>query len=291
VELHSIVETARLGGTFYQTAAAGGRTGCGDASFLVEYARRHPDRNFIGVERLLGRIRKLDRKGQRAGLANLRGVQIESSYFLQIHVAAGLGLRVCTFIFPILGRRKGTIKTGSSTNHSATGLAPRSLRAARFICETDDEDYFAQMTGVFGASREFQRIETPPNWRICSRISSGNFTPAASAPCARLIERRHEFQNVNNRAVVFIGFGRALSVLKCDAGAAHARQGIQRDGYDADDKCAEKGKSRKCPLENVAPAARDEVKEQRINDEREESEREKQQRQRDQHQDRADEGH
>ena len=42
-----------------------------------------PDRNFIGVERLLGRIRKLDRKGRRAGLTNLRGVQIESSYFLQ----------------------------------------------------------------------------------------------------------------------------------------------------------------------------------------------------------------
>ena len=57
--------------------------GCGDASFLVDYARRHPERNFIGVERLLGRLRKLDRKGRRAGLTNLRGVRIESSYFLE----------------------------------------------------------------------------------------------------------------------------------------------------------------------------------------------------------------
>ena len=57
--------------------------GCGDASFLVEYARRNPDRNFIGVERLLGRIQKLDRKGRRAGLVNLRGVRIESAYFFR----------------------------------------------------------------------------------------------------------------------------------------------------------------------------------------------------------------
>jgi tRNA G46 methylase TrmB len=26
---------------------------------------------------------------------------------------------------------------------------------------TDDADYFAQMTGVFGASEEFQKVETP----------------------------------------------------------------------------------------------------------------------------------
>ena len=39
--------------------------GSGDGSFLIEWARRHPERDFIGVERLLGRIRKLDRKSQR----------------------------------------------------------------------------------------------------------------------------------------------------------------------------------------------------------------------------------
>src|SRR5882762_11394232 len=57
--------------------------GSGDGSFLLEWARRHPERNFIGVERLLGRLRKLDRKARRAGLDNLRGVRIESSYFLE----------------------------------------------------------------------------------------------------------------------------------------------------------------------------------------------------------------
>ena len=33
--------------------------GCGDGSFLMEMARHHHDRDFLGVERLLGRVRKV----------------------------------------------------------------------------------------------------------------------------------------------------------------------------------------------------------------------------------------
>ena len=57
--------------------------GSGDGSFLAQYAALHPERNFLGVERLLGRLRKLERKGQRAGLRNLRCLRIEASYFLE----------------------------------------------------------------------------------------------------------------------------------------------------------------------------------------------------------------
>src|SRR2546421_1458071 len=57
--------------------------GSGDGSFLVEYARLRPEHNFIGVERLFGRIRKMDRKARGAGLTNLWGVRIESAYFLE----------------------------------------------------------------------------------------------------------------------------------------------------------------------------------------------------------------
>src|SRR5476649_1976916 len=83
VELHSIVAQLYLAQLFPQSQPLEVELGCGDASFLVEYARRNPGRNFIGVERLLGRIQKLDRKGRRNGLVNLRGVRIESAYFLQ----------------------------------------------------------------------------------------------------------------------------------------------------------------------------------------------------------------
>src|ERR1041384_8225313 len=82
-ELRSIVEPLELAEIFPKPQPLEVELGCGDASFLVDYAALHPEQNFLGVERLLGRLRKLDRKGRRAGLTNLRGVRIESGYFLE----------------------------------------------------------------------------------------------------------------------------------------------------------------------------------------------------------------
>ena len=81
--LPSILERLDLAQLFSRDQPLEVELGSGDGSFPAEYARRHPERNFIGVERLLGRIRKMDRKGRRAGLTNLRAVRIEASYFLE----------------------------------------------------------------------------------------------------------------------------------------------------------------------------------------------------------------
>jgi tRNA (guanine-N7-)-methyltransferase len=159
-DLPSIVERLNLSQLFPQPQPLEIELGCGDASFLVEYAQRHPDRNFIGVERLLGRIRKLDRKGRRAGLTNLRGVRIESSYFLQYllppHSASALHI-----YFPDPWPKKRHHKHRLINKHfpgiARTALAPDGVVYFR----TDDEDYFTQITEVFGVNRKFQRIETP----------------------------------------------------------------------------------------------------------------------------------
>jgi tRNA (guanine-N7-)-methyltransferase len=52
--------------------------GCGDGSFLCVLAQRMPCKNFLGIERLLGRIRSARRKA--ASLDNVRLLQIESFY-------------------------------------------------------------------------------------------------------------------------------------------------------------------------------------------------------------------
>ncbi len=57
--------------------------GCGDGSFLVQMAEEFPDINFIGVERLLGRVRKVSRKADRLGLHNVRVIRIDSNYATQ----------------------------------------------------------------------------------------------------------------------------------------------------------------------------------------------------------------
>lgn len=134
--------------------------GCGDASFLVEYARRNPQTNFIGVERLLGRIQKLDRKGRRAGLANLRGVRIESAYFLQYllppHAAGALHIYFPDPWPKTKHRRHRLI------NEHFPALARTALASGGVVfLRTDDADYFQQMNEVFGAAEFFEPTETP----------------------------------------------------------------------------------------------------------------------------------
>jgi tRNA (guanine-N7-)-methyltransferase len=52
--------------------------GCGDGSFLCELASRHPEINFLGIDRLVGRVAKAGRKA--AALENVRVLNVESSY-------------------------------------------------------------------------------------------------------------------------------------------------------------------------------------------------------------------
>ena len=159
VQLRSIVEPLKLPELFPCPQPLEVELGCGDASFLVEYARRNPAKNFIGVERLLGRLQKLDRKGRRARLKNLRGIRIESAYFLQYllppHAAAALHVyfpdpwpkkkhrrhRLINELFPALAR---------------TALAP----GGQVFLRTDDADYFQQMNEVFEAAKAFEKIAT-----------------------------------------------------------------------------------------------------------------------------------
>ena len=159
MHLSSIVERLDLAELFQKTQPLEVELGCGDASFLVEYARRNPERNFIGVERLLGRISKLDRKGRRAGLTNLRGVRIESSYFLQYllppHSASAFHIYFPD-PWPKKKHRKHRLINEGFPALARAALAPGGLVYLR----TDDADYFAQMIEVFDASKEFQKIET-----------------------------------------------------------------------------------------------------------------------------------
>jgi tRNA (guanine-N7-)-methyltransferase len=56
--------------------------GCGKGAFLLWVARARPNHNFVGVERQLIRLRKVDKKVQRLGLQNVKLMRIEAGYFV-----------------------------------------------------------------------------------------------------------------------------------------------------------------------------------------------------------------
>jgi len=160
IELHSILEPLNLSSFFPQPQPLEIELGCGDASFLLSYAAAHPERNFIGVERLGGRIRKLDRKGRRAGLTNLRGVRIESGYFLEYLVPPKSATALHIY-FPDPWPKRKHLKN-RFINERFPEIAQRVLQSGGIVyLRTDHADYFEQMKSVFAVATSFRPIETP----------------------------------------------------------------------------------------------------------------------------------
>ena len=159
-QLPSILEPIDLAELFPKEQPLEVELGSGDGSFLANYASRPPEINFIGVERLLGRLRKLDRKGRRAGLTNLRGLRIESSYFLEylLPPCSAVALHIY-FPDPWPKRRHQRHRL---INERFPELARGALRPGGMVyLRTDDGPYFQHMAGVFAASSAFRLAETP----------------------------------------------------------------------------------------------------------------------------------
>ncbi len=162
--LPSIVERIDLTKLFPTDQPLEVELGSGDGSFLAEYARLHAGSNFIGVERLLGRMRKLDRKGRRAGLTNLRGVRIECSYFLEYLLPPGSAVALHIYFPDPWPKRRH--RRHRLINERFPLLARQALVPGGTVyLRTDDEDYFKQMLAVFGPASDFCRVETPPALR------------------------------------------------------------------------------------------------------------------------------
>ena len=126
--------------------------GCGDGSFLCALAERLPDKNFLGIERLLGRIRSSARKA--ASLGNVRLLQMESSYSVRYLLPAE---SVETFYllfpdpWPKRRHHRRRIVTQDFLNSAHTALKQNgTLHIA-----TDDLDYFAKSKGIAGSSPGF----------------------------------------------------------------------------------------------------------------------------------------
>lgn len=137
--------------------------GAGDGSFLVSCAAAHPDRNFLGVERLLGRLRKIEKKGRRARVRNLRLIRLEAGYFTQ-YLLGPESVEAFHIYFPDPWPKrrhwKNRLITAEFTEVLRKALRPGGMVHVR----TDNCEYFDQMLRSFAANEKFEKIETPARW-------------------------------------------------------------------------------------------------------------------------------
>ena len=73
--------------------------GCGKGRFLLARAAAHPEVNFLGVDRLLGRIQKVDRKACRLGLSNARLLRMDG-FYATTYLVPPLSVRAYHLFFP-----------------------------------------------------------------------------------------------------------------------------------------------------------------------------------------------
>src|ERR1051326_894328 len=125
--------------------------GCGDGSFLTAMAAENPGKNFLGVERLAGRVRSACGKIERAGLANARVIRFEISYVVE-RLLPPNSITSFYLLFPDpWPKRRHAARRIISENFLA--LLHRALVPGGVVhVATDESGYFRQISRVASAS-------------------------------------------------------------------------------------------------------------------------------------------
>ena len=132
--------------------------GSGDGSFILAMAQRFPERNFLGTERMLGRVEKTCRAASRRGIPNVRVLRLESLYTAQ-------------WILPV--ESAGIVHIGFPDPWPKRHHHPRRLFQDEFMIalhqvvvaggevriKTDDQPYFIWIEKVLARAKGFERIE------------------------------------------------------------------------------------------------------------------------------------
>ncbi len=134
--------------------------GCGDGAFLVARAEQFPGRNFLGLEKLAGRVRRGGKKAARAGLTNVRFLRIESVYAIQYLLPPG-SVEMAHLLFPDpwpkKKHRRRRIMTPDFLRLVHQVLEPN----GRFRIATDQADYFAAIRELILPSAFAERSPAP----------------------------------------------------------------------------------------------------------------------------------
>ena len=118
--------------------------GCGDGSFLVALAKQNPQRNFLGIERLLGRVRSASRKIANENLNNARVLRIESSYAVA-HLLPPNSVSVFFLLFPDPWPKRRHQSRRLVTEEFLEAIHRALAPEGSFVIATDEREYFDEI--------------------------------------------------------------------------------------------------------------------------------------------------
>src|SRR5213082_1085365 len=128
--------------------------GCGDGAFLTAMARGNPEHNFLGIERLLGRVSKVCRKVVRENLKNTRVLRIEVAYAVSNLLPAD-SITAFHLLFPDPWPKRRHHRRRAFTTEFLSCIHRALIGGGLFHVATDHADYFHQIERVIAATDTF----------------------------------------------------------------------------------------------------------------------------------------
>jgi tRNA (guanine-N7-)-methyltransferase len=155
-----IFRRATLSEIFVRPAPLEVDFGCGEGAFLLAMAKRHPERNFLGTERLLGRVRNVCQRAERAGLTNLRVLRLESAYAVK-HLLPPASIDIAHILFPDPWPKRHHQPRRLIQDPFLRDLHAALVPGGEVRLKTDDFPYFLWMQKAIARVAAFERLD----WR------------------------------------------------------------------------------------------------------------------------------
>ena len=173
--------------------------GCGRGRFLLAHARLHPQVNFLGIDRSLIRLKKIDRRAAAAGLANVRLIHGEAATILPRLPAGAVTAYYVFFPDPWPKRRHHPRRLVSP---GFIDLVFQTLRPGGIInlC-TDHPDYFSAIMTAWKVDRRFAPV-APYVPSDDEETDFGMLFRAQNLPVNRCSFRKSETSNIDAGAAV-----------------------------------------------------------------------------------------
>ncbi len=152
IELDSLTDRFDLEKIFERNAPLHIDLGCGDGSFLCAMAQRMPDKNFLGIERLLNRVRLSARKA--ATMDNVRLLRVESSYAVRYLLPAESVERFY-LLFPDPWPKRRHHRRRIVTPDFLSAIHAALQENGSIYIATDDVDYFGKIKEIADSDPDF----------------------------------------------------------------------------------------------------------------------------------------
>ena len=130
--------------------------GCGAGDFLFELARKYPQRNFLGIDKMAGRVAKASRKA--AALENVRVLNVESAYAVR-YLLPEASVETFYLLFPDPWPKRRHHRRRIISDQFLDSIQ-RALEPAGLLhIATDQTDYFQQIERAVLKDSRFDKID------------------------------------------------------------------------------------------------------------------------------------